>query len=115
MQLYCILLALHPAREQKQTASHLGGCLLKPIKLHAEQGEYGVAESKQSADDARHGQRNKGTEAEPQEEQPHAPTRNVLGQIHFHLTLSLGVEGLALSIQTAFVLLNPNLDLELRW
>jgi len=55
-------------------------------KLQTDEAEDGVSECQPGSDRAK--DRNERREAEAQEEQPHTPTGNVTGHIHFHLTLS---------------------------
>ena len=57
------------------------------VVLHSNKAENGVGKGQPGSDRAKN--RNERREAEAQEEQPHTPTGNRTGHIHFHLTLSL--------------------------
>ena len=57
------------------------------VVLHPDKTEDSVRERQPGRD--RSENRNKRRETDAQEEQPHTPTGQITGHIHFHLTLSL--------------------------
>ena len=57
--------------------------------LFTDQCEDGIAQSEDAADDGSHGKRHEGVDTRPQEEQPHAPTRNRFRQRHFTLSFEV--------------------------
>ena len=57
------------------------------VVLHSNKAKNCVSECQPGSDRAEDG--DKGRETNAQEEQPHTPTGQIAGHIHFHLTLSL--------------------------
>ena len=91
-----------------KTASRTGGCLCAGGKLHADEGEHGVAEGQDAADDGEAGHHgDEGREADPQEEQPQAPTRDRFGKTDIHCKLSFEELGLGAVNSDSLILLNP--------
>lgn len=64
-----------------------GGGFISEIGLHSNEEENSVSESQPGGDSEK--DRNEHTDPSAEEEQPHAPTRNILRHRYFHFTLSL--------------------------
>jgi len=73
--------------------------------LHSDKAKNGIGERQPGGNRAKH--RDEGRKTDTKEEQPHTPTGQITGHIHFHRTLSLSrlfcqAHASPLTIQTQF-------------